>query len=62
MHVEFLMPSLQLGLPTVALILMVLWVLGSVSSLTLGGGLHLFLVAAIGLMLPRIIWGRKAAS
>jgi hypothetical protein len=60
--VEFLMPSLQLGLPTVALILMVLWVLGSVSSLTFGGGLHLFLVAAIGLMLPRIIWGRKAAS
>jgi hypothetical protein len=56
------MPSLQLGLPTVALILMVLWVLGSVSSLTLGGGLHLFLVAAIGLVLPRIIWGRKAAS
>ena len=56
------MPSLQLGLPTVALILIVLWVLGSVSSLTLGGGIHLFLVAAIGLMVPRIFWGRKAAN
>jgi hypothetical protein len=62
MYVESLMPSLQLGLPAVALILMVLWVLGSVSSLTFGGGLHVFLVAAIGMMLPRIIWGRKAAS
>ena len=55
------MPTLRLGIPTVALIFMALWVLGSVSSLTMGGGLHVFLVAAIGLMLPRIIWGRKAA-
>lgn len=56
------MPSLQLGLPTVALVLMVLWVLGSVSSLTLGGGLHVLLFAAIGMMVPRILWGRKAAN
>jgi hypothetical protein len=56
------MPSLQLGLPTVALIFTTLWILGSVSSFTMGGGLHIFLVAAIGMMLPRIIWGRKAAS
>ena len=56
------MPSLQLGLPTVALIFMALWVLGSVSSLTLGGGLHVLLFAAIGLMMPRIIRGRRGAD
>lgn len=49
-------------MPTVALILMALWVLGSVSSLTLGGGLHILLFAAVGMMLPRIIRGRKAAE
>ena len=56
------MPTLQLGVPTVALILTVLWVLGSISSFTMGGGLHILLVAAIGMMLPRVIWGRKGAS
>jgi hypothetical protein len=59
MYVDLLMPSLQLGLPAVALILTVLWVLGSISSLTLGGGLHVLLVAAIAMMVPRILWGRK---
>jgi hypothetical protein len=49
-------------MPTFAFILAALWVLGSVSSLTLGGGLHIFLIAAVGMMLPRIIWGRKAAK
>jgi hypothetical protein len=47
---------------TVALIFTVLWVLGSVSSLTMGGALHVFLAAAVFMMLPRIIWGRKAAK
>ena len=56
------MPTLQLGVPAMALILTALWVLGSVSSLTLGGGLHLFLVAAVGMMAPRVLWGRKAAK
>jgi hypothetical protein len=46
----------------VALILMALWVLGSVSSLTMGGGLHILLVAGVGIMLPRIIRGRKAVE
>jgi len=56
------MPTLQLAVPTIALILTALWVLGSVSSLTMGGGLHIFLLAAVGMMLPRILWGRKAAK
>ena len=46
----------------VALIFLAVWVLGSVSSYTMGGFLHLFLVAAIGLMLPRLVRGRKATS
>jgi hypothetical protein len=37
-------------------------VLGSVSSYTLGGLLHLFLVAAVGMMLWRIVRGRKAVN
>ena len=49
-------------MPTVALILVALWVLGSVSSLTMGGGLHILLFAGVGIMLPRIILGRKAAE
>ena len=46
----------------VAMIFVTLWVLGSVSSFTMGGFLHIFLIAGIGMMLPRLIWGRKAAS
>ena len=49
-------------MPTFALILAALWVLGSVSSLTMGGGLHIFLLMAVGMWLPRIIWGRRAAE
>ena len=49
-------------MPMFALVLMAVWVLGSVSSLTLGGGLHILPVAAIGMMLPRIIWGRGPAK
>lgn len=39
--------------------LLVLWLLGSVSSLTLGGFIHALPILAIGIMLPRIIYGRK---
>jgi hypothetical protein len=49
-------------MPTMALILVALWVLGSVSSLTMGGGLHILLLAGVGIILPRIIRGRKAAE
>jgi hypothetical protein len=49
-------------MPTVALILVALWVLGLVSSLTMGGGLHILLLAGVGIMLPRILLGRKAAE
>lgn len=44
---------------TIAVILLVLWVLGLVSSYTIGGFIHLLLVAAVILVLIRIIEGRR---
>jgi hypothetical protein len=44
---------------TLAVILLVLWLLGLVSSYTLGGFIHILLVAAIGLLLVRLIQGRS---
>jgi hypothetical protein len=44
---------------TIALILIVLWVLGMVSSYTMGGLIHLLLVVAIVVILIRVIQGRK---
>lgn len=46
-------------LETIAVILVVLWLLGLVSSYTLGGFVHLLLVIAIVLVLLRVIRGRK---
>ena len=47
---------------TFALIFAVLWLLGTISSVTMGGLIHIFLVLAIGMMLPRIIQGRKVTE
>jgi hypothetical protein len=47
---------------TFALVLVVLWLLGSISSLTMGGLIHILLILAIGMMLPRVIHGRKLAE
>jgi hypothetical protein len=44
---------------TIALILLVLWALGLVSSVTMGGFIHLLLVAAIIVVLVRVIQGRR---
>ena len=44
---------------TIAVILMVLWLLGLVSSYTMGGFIHLLLVIAIVVVLVRIIQGRR---
>lgn len=44
---------------TLALILLVLWALGLVSSYTMGGFIHLLLVVAIVVVLFRIIQGRR---
>ena len=46
---------------TIAVILMVLWLLGLVSNYTMGGFIHLLLVIAIIVVLIRIIRGRPVA-
>lgn len=45
---------------TIAVILLVLWALGLVSSYTVGGFIHILLVAAIVLVLVRLVQGRSA--
>ncbi len=45
---------------TLAVILLILWLLGLVSSYTLGGFIHILLVAAVVLLLVRLIQGRNA--
>ena len=44
---------------TIALILIVLWLLGLVSSYTMGGFIHALLVIAVIVVLVRIIQGRR---
>jgi hypothetical protein len=46
-------------LMTIAIILLVLWLLGLVSSYTLGGFIHLLLVVALVIFLVQIISGRR---
>jgi len=44
---------------TIAVILIVLWLLGVVTSYTLGGFIHLLLVIAIIIVIVRLIKGEK---
>jgi hypothetical protein len=44
---------------TIFVLLMVLWLLGMVSSYTLGGFIHILLVLAVAAVLIRIIQGRN---
>jgi len=46
-------------LETIAIILLVLWLLGLVSSYTIGGFIHILLIAAIVIVLIRVIQGRR---
>jgi hypothetical protein len=43
---------------TIALVLLILWVLGLVSAYTLGGFIHVLLVIAVVMILIRLISGR----
>lgn len=47
-------------LETLAIVLIILWILGLVSSYTLGGFIHILLVVAIVVILLRVIQGRSA--
>jgi hypothetical protein len=44
---------------TIAVVLVILWLLGLVSSYTLGGFIHILLVLAIVVILIRVIQGRR---
>ena len=46
---------------TIAVVLIILWLLGLVSSYTLGGFIHILLIIAVIVVLVRIIQGRKVA-
>jgi len=46
-------------LQTLAIILIILWALGLVSSYTMGGFIHILIVLAIVLIVLRIIQGRR---
>ena len=46
---------------TIAVILLVLWAFGLVSSYTMGGFIHILLVLAIIVVLLNIIQGRRAS-
>jgi Family of unknown function (DUF5670) len=45
---------------TIAVILLVLWLLGLVTSYTLGGFVHILLVVAIIMILVNLLSGRRA--
>jgi len=45
---------------TIAVILLILWVLGLVSSYTIGGFIHILLVVAVIMILVNLISGRRA--
>jgi hypothetical protein len=46
-------------LETIAVILVVLWLLGLVTSYTMGGLVHVLLVIAVVVILVRVIQGRR---
>lgn len=46
-------------LETIIILLVILWVLGLVSSYTMGGLIHLLLVIAVVVLIVRLIQGRR---
>ena len=46
-------------LESLAIVLIILWILGLVSSYTLGGFIHILLVIAVIVIVLRIIQGRR---
>jgi hypothetical protein len=46
-------------LESIAIILIILWVLGMVSSYTIGGFIHILLVIAIIVIILRVVQGRR---
>jgi hypothetical protein len=51
--------EIQVMLETVAIVLLILWGLGLVTSYTMGGLIHVLLVVAVVVILIRVIQGRR---
>jgi hypothetical protein len=49
-------------LSTLLIVLVVLWLLGMVSSYTMGGFIHILLVVALVLLVLRLVQGRRLAG
>lgn len=49
-------------LQTIAIVLLVMWALGLVSSYTMGGFIHILVVAAVVLILVNVVQGRRLGS
>ncbi len=47
---------------TIAVLLLILWLLGMISSYTLGGFIHILLVVAVIVVLVRLIQGRSPVA
>jgi len=47
---------------TIAVVLLVLWLLGLVSAYTMGGFIHILLVVALVMVLVNLISGRRASA
>jgi uncharacterized membrane protein YtjA (UPF0391 family) len=45
---------------TIAVVLLILWILGLVTSATMGGFIHILLVIAVVMLLVQLISGRKS--
>lgn len=61
--VEFVIPPYQrktIMLYTIAVVLIVLWLLGLVSAYTMGGFIHVLLVLAVIVILMQVINGRRS--
>lgn len=55
-HVE----KVDVMLYTIAVVLLILWLLGLVTSYTLGGFIHILLVVAVVMVLVNVISGQRA--
>jgi hypothetical protein len=53
-------PRSEIVLYTIAVVLLILWLLGLVTSYTLGGFIHLLLVVAVVMVLVNLISGRRS--
>ncbi len=47
---------------TIAIVLLILWALGLVTSYTLGGFIHILIVVALAVVLIRVLQGRRRDS